>query len=73
MTDEPKWGHGWVTPRSDGSRTKCGGPLLCQVCHREQVTLEREQRTAFEQGKPQGRVLMVCHCMDGGGDAHVHA
>lgn len=28
-------GHGHVRPRSDGSRTRCGGPGLCAVCNQE--------------------------------------
>lgn len=25
-------GHGHVTPNPDGSRARCGGPAMCQVC-----------------------------------------
>lgn len=25
-------GHGWVYPREDGVRMRCGGPRLCSVC-----------------------------------------
>lgn len=32
-------GHGWVTPRPDGAKAKCGGPGLCQVCAREKAAL----------------------------------
>lgn len=28
-------GHGHVRPRSDGSRTPCGGPGFCAVCNQE--------------------------------------
>lgn len=28
-------GHGHVTPNPDGSRARCGGPGLCNVCSRE--------------------------------------
>lgn len=25
-------GHGHVIPNADGSRARCGGPLICAVC-----------------------------------------
>jgi hypothetical protein len=28
--------HGHVTPNSDGSKARCGGPTMCQVYQREQ-------------------------------------
>ncbi len=28
-------GHGHVKPNPDGSRTRCGGPGICDVCSRE--------------------------------------
>lgn len=27
--------HGWVTPRPDGLRARCGGPAVCEICRRE--------------------------------------
>lgn len=30
-------GHGWVTPRTDGSRARCGGPVICAECATEQA------------------------------------
>ncbi|WP_088158132.1 hypothetical protein [Achromobacter xylosoxidans] len=27
--------HGWVTPRADGARARCGGPGLCPTCNTE--------------------------------------
>lgn len=32
-------GHGHVTPNADGSRARCGGPKLCDVCQRELAAL----------------------------------
>ncbi|WP_286938942.1 hypothetical protein [Achromobacter sp. UBA4530] len=29
--------HGWVVPRADGARAKCGGPALCATCKTEQM------------------------------------
>lgn len=29
--------HGWVTPRADGFRARCGGPAMCPVCQAEQA------------------------------------
>jgi hypothetical protein len=26
-------GHGWVYPRPDGQRARCGGPALCRECN----------------------------------------
>jgi hypothetical protein len=28
-------GHGHVTPREDGMRARCGGPVICSVCAKE--------------------------------------
>jgi hypothetical protein len=28
-------GHGHVTPNPDGSKARCGGPLICAECARE--------------------------------------
>jgi hypothetical protein len=25
-------GHGWVTPRPDGMKARCGGPAICSQC-----------------------------------------
>lgn len=33
-------GHGWVTPNPDGSKARCGGPTLCDVCRRELAARE---------------------------------
>lgn len=32
MTDTK---HGWVTPRADGARARCGGPGVCATCDTE--------------------------------------
>lgn len=29
--------HGWVTPRADGARARCGGPEVCGTCQTEQM------------------------------------
>lgn len=29
--------HGWVVPRADGARARCGGPALCATCKTEQM------------------------------------
>lgn len=29
--------HGWVTPRADGARARCGGPAVCSTCQTEQM------------------------------------
>ncbi|NMK45550.1 hypothetical protein [Achromobacter sp. Bel] len=29
--------HGWVKPRADGARAKCGGPNLCSTCETEKM------------------------------------
>jgi len=28
-------GHGWVSPRPDGAKARCGGPALCETCQQE--------------------------------------
>lgn len=35
-------GHGHVTLRDDGSKARCGGPVLCNVCALEETALNRE-------------------------------
>jgi hypothetical protein len=30
-------GHGHVTPNADGTKARCGGPLLCKECAVEYV------------------------------------
>lgn len=32
-------GHGWVKPRADGLKARCGGPALCRVCREEQLAI----------------------------------
>lgn len=31
--------HGWVTPREDGAKARCGGPSICKVCATELALL----------------------------------
>lgn len=31
----PITGHGWVTPRPDGFKARCGGPEVCRQCQEE--------------------------------------
>ncbi len=47
MTDSI--GHGWVTPRPDGAKAKCGGPAICAVCARELAAQQAEQQAGDEQ------------------------
>jgi hypothetical protein len=28
-------GHGWVIPRQDGTKARCGGPAICDDCKSE--------------------------------------
>jgi len=32
-------GHGWVRPRPDGAKARCGGPAICSVCKAEAEAL----------------------------------
>jgi hypothetical protein len=36
-------GHGWVRPRPDGAKARCGGPAICPTCAVEAQQL-RESR-----------------------------
>lgn len=29
--------HGWITPRADGARARCGGPEVCGTCQTEKM------------------------------------
>jgi len=40
-------GHGWVNPRPDGMKARCGGPGMCRQC-----ALERAQKQAGYQTDP---------------------
>ena len=31
--------HGWVTPNTDGTKARCGGPALCRTCQAEAEAL----------------------------------
>lgn len=31
------FGHGYVHPRRDGIKAKCGGPAICSICAREKA------------------------------------
>lgn len=44
-------GHGHVIPNLDGSKARCGGPGICEVCNKERADLEAldAQATAFVQ------------------------
>jgi len=42
------FGHGWVVPRSDGVKARCGGPGLCRTCSQEQQALNKQQVVAPE-------------------------
>lgn len=35
LTENLNTGHGWVRPRPDGVKARCGGPNMCAVCARE--------------------------------------
>lgn len=34
------FGHGWVTPRPDGVKARCGGPAVCSTCQAEKTVKE---------------------------------
>lgn len=37
-------GHGWVMPRQDGVKARCGGPGLCMDCQAEAMMLRAHRR-----------------------------
>ena len=39
-------GHGWVTPRPDGAKARCGGPAICRECALEAGRFEAERAQA---------------------------
>lgn len=42
-------GHGWVVPRTDGIKARCGGPGVCLQCSRDEVKLHQDSaRVALE-------------------------
>lgn len=36
-------GHGWVTPREDGAKARCGGPSICAKCAVEKAANDATQ------------------------------
>lgn len=38
-------GHGHVTPRPDGSKARCGGPLICGQCALEAAAKQASYQT----------------------------
>jgi hypothetical protein len=44
------FGHGWVHPRPDGAKARCGGPGLCGDCAREAAG-----KAPVPQPEPRGR------------------
>lgn len=42
--------HGHVTPNKDGSRARCGGPGICEVCSREAALAESAREVLCDAG-----------------------
>lgn len=51
------FGHGHVYPRPDGARAKCGGPLICAECAKDQARKNQEERV-------QGRAQKEFPCIE---------
>jgi len=47
-------GHGWVHPRKDGARARCGGPRMCKQC-----ALEQAQKDSTLPEKPKEEVIVA--------------
>ncbi|CAB3624479.1 hypothetical protein [Achromobacter pestifer] len=59
--------HGWVTPRADGARARCGGPGVCSTCDTEQ---EHERMLSGLFGAPASKQdAPRPSWLDGGADA----
>lgn len=41
-------GHGWVAPRQDGNKARCGGPSICELCRRE-AEYEAKKPPSYDQ------------------------
>ena len=50
-------GHGHVTPNPDGSKARCGGPVMCSKCAQELAQLQRIQAT----GQKMAEVIEEAH------------
>lgn len=37
LPSNPNTGHGWVFPRPDGMKARCGGPVMCSECAKDQA------------------------------------
>lgn len=46
-------GHGHVYPNPDGSKARCGGPGLCDICSREYIQ-KYGKRPGAPMDKPEG-------------------
>jgi hypothetical protein len=38
---ESNTGHGWVRPRPDGYKARCGGPAICSECALEAASFKK--------------------------------
>ena len=69
--------HGWVWPRADGAKAKCGGPKLCPYCavdlrnknaSREAVYAYTGpvslMRRDFEEGVADAAVILMANAFD---------
>lgn len=45
MTAEQNVGHGWVFPRPDGMKARCGGPAICSECATDLARQQASDRT----------------------------
>jgi hypothetical protein len=50
-------GHGHVTPNPDGSKARCGGPVMCSKCAQELAQLQRIKAT----GQKMAEVIEEAH------------
>jgi hypothetical protein len=55
-------GHGWVHPREDGAKARCGGPAICGQCASEKAQkdsdeeLERQMLAAVAKAHVDGEI-----------------
>jgi hypothetical protein len=61
------WGHGWVQPRPDGLKARCGGPSVCSTCQHEEKAMAR----AAPEGEP--RTVWLVRASSDAGPAGVEA
>jgi len=57
--DERNTGHGWVYPRPDGMKARCGGPAMCSTCAADATRKTVYEAASERQGAAQNELIAL--------------